>query len=272
MKKWVLFSCFIGLTFSKPLTAYIQSYETPIVHYLHPVEIDNHESNLQSVDCIFVINLNRRPDKWARVEKLFQEQKLYVNRFPAIDGWQQLTDEAVRSLVGNYQSSLNKGELGCLLSHVSILKEAYARGYSTIWIMEDDVEFVDDVQLIPKFLSALFSMDPDWDVFYTDTDGTYPSLSIAFRPDDLDHYPLEYYLKREVVGKGIMRTRQRFGAYSLLLSRKGIEKMLDYFTHVYLYEPIDIDMHYIPGIRQYSVIKDVVSTDNSMKPSNTKCE
>ena len=48
----------------------------------------------------------------------------------------------------------------------------------------------------------------------------------------------------------------------MLISRKGIKKILDYFTHVYLWAPIDVDMHYIPGIRQYSTRRNVVSLWN----------
>ncbi|HEX2579482.1 MAG TPA: glycosyltransferase family 25 protein, partial [Rhabdochlamydiaceae bacterium] len=192
---------------------------------------------------------------------------LYVNRFSAVDG-RQLTNEDIKSLRGNYDRPLTKGMIGCLLSHISLLKEAYDRGYNVIWVLEDDIEIVDDIRRIPPLLSALYEIDPDWDVFYTDIDGKnssngeyVPSLSSDFRPDDFFHHPLSDYLKREIVGDGIMRIGQRFCTHSLIISRKGIEKIFNYFTHVYLYSQIDIDMHYIPGIRQYSVVKDIVSVN-----------
>lgn len=258
---------------SQNLFAYIQSNETPVVNYLKPVEILNTESNIQNIDCIFVINLDRRPERWGKIENLCRKHKFCVNRFPAIDGW-QLTDEDMKNLKGNYECQLTKGMVGCLLSHVSILKEAFARGYNVIWVMEDDIEIIDDIRLIPSLLSTLYEIDPDWDVFYTDRDGRNSSngeyifsLSSDFRPDDLFHQPLSYYLKREVVGEGIMRIGQRFCTHSLIFSKKGIEKILHYFIHVYLYSPIDIDIHYIPGIREYSVVKDIVGV--SPAPSDT---
>lgn len=275
MRIWLfmLFYCLICLITPKILVGYIQTYETPVVSYLKPVEIINSESNLESIDCIFVINLDKRPERWNRIEKLCQEQKLYVNRFSAVDGW-QLTDECIKELKGPYQRPLRKGMIGCLLSHVSILKEAYLRGYNIIWILEDDIEFVDDVRLIPNLLARLSAVDSDWDIFYTDVDGKnskhgnyIPSLSSDFRPDDLNHPPLFYYLRRTLVDEGIMRIGQRFCTHSLILSRNGIEKMFYYFTHVYLYSPLDIDMHYIPGIREYSVTKDIVSVNP--EPSDT---
>jgi GR25 family glycosyltransferase involved in LPS biosynthesis len=258
------------------MQAHIQPYETPTSSYLRSTEIAYSTSNFPPIDCIFVINLDRRPERWEKTKKLCDKQNLVVNRFSAIDGW-TLSDLDVKKLMGNYEIRLRKGTIGCLLSHVSILKEAYNRGYNTIWIMEDDVEFLGDIHTISPLLKTLTKIDPNWDVFYTDIEGKdangnrIPSLGSDFRPDDFGHFPLSYYLKRRVVSKGIMRIGQRFGAHSFILSRKGIEKILHYFTHVYIYSPIDVDMHYIPGIRQYSAMEDIVSvchapSDNEIPP------
>jgi hypothetical protein len=62
-----------------------------------------------------------------------------------------------------------------------------------------------------------------------------------------------------VVGENLMKIGQRFCLHSYFVSRKGMEKILHYFTHTYIYTAVDIDIHYIPDIRQYSVLEDVVS-------------
>ena len=40
---------------------------------------------------------------------------------------------------------------------------------------------------------------------------------------------------------------------------KDVEKVLRYFTHVYLWSAIDVDIHYVPSIREYSTRRDIVS-------------
>lgn len=256
---------FIGILnfFLSNLFSHIYLYETPIEKYLKSIEVSEFESGLLGVDCIYVINLDKRPTKWDRMKKLCKLEGLNVNRVSGIDGL-KIPFKIRKELAGPYPVRLTKGALGCLLSHISVIKDAYERDFEIIWIMEDDVVFIEDVKLIPNLLEKLFDIDPDWDIFYTDIDskdkkGNYiKSVSSDFRPDRM-HYPLKYYINRIVIDDDIMKIGQRFGMYSLFVSRKGIEKILNYFTHVYLWTAIDIDIHYIPGIREYSARKDIVS-------------
>ena len=74
-----------------------------------------------------------------------------------------------------------------------------------------------------------------------------PSVDADFRPDFSYKHP-SHYLERTLLDKEIMSVRQRFGMYSFFLSRFGMKKILDYFTHVYLWSAVDIDLHYIPDL------------------------
>lgn len=239
------------------------SSETPIIKYLKPIEITEPESGIELVDCIYVINLDERPEKWERMKALLSDQGLKANRMSGINGW-KIPPKGQEELAGPYPIRLRGGHFGCLLSHVSVLKDAYERGFEIIWVCEDDIEFIESAKQIPTLLKNLSEIDPDWDVFYTDIDskdkqGNYMrSVSSDFRPDRT-YPPVEYYTERIQLTDDIMRIRQRFGMYSLLISRKGLKKILDYFTHLYLWTAVDIDIHYIPGIRQYSATRDIVS-------------
>ena len=63
----------------------------------------------------------------------------------------------------------------------------------------------------------------------------------------------------------MLRIYQRFGAYSMILSKTGIENVLRHFTNNYLWTSYDVDIHYIPGIRQYCVNRDVVSINYKIR-------
>ena len=247
--------------------AYYHSFTTPLLTYTKSITLTSPRSNVEGVDCIYVINLDDRPQKWARVKSLFDKRWLGVNRVSGING-RKLSTDTKKVLLGPYFPGINGGlgggHIGCFLSHLSIMKDAYERGFDVVWVMEDDVEFLDDVDEVPRLLAELSKLDPCWDIFYTDTDSKDPqgnhiqSLMLAPRPDQ-PLSPLEWYLKRELLSPDIMKIGQRFGMYSVLISKRGLKKLIDYFSHVYLWSPIDIDIHYIPGIRQYSSTSDIVS-------------
>jgi hypothetical protein len=243
--------------------AQIYSDETAVAKYLKPVEISEFESGLNLVDCIYVINLDKRPEKWKRVKKSFDKRHLKVNRVSGIDG-KLIPPSVLEELAGSYPNRLYPGEIGCLLAHVSVIKDAYERGFQIVWIAEDDMFFLDNVKLIPYLLTKLSRIDPDWDIFYTDIDsrsldgGHNPSLGSDFRPDRV-YEDRKHYHERTFVDYDIMKLGQRYGLYSTFMSRKGLKKVFDYFTHVYVWSPVDIEMHYIPGIRAYSVTQDIVT-------------
>ncbi|MBA3239380.1 MAG: glycosyltransferase family 25 protein [Parachlamydiaceae bacterium] len=263
------------LLFSNELSARIYPTPTPVSKYLKKINSKVINSRVNRVDCIYVVNLDRRPEKWKRMQRLFKEAGINGNRFSAIDGL-KISDEIQTELAGNYPVRMLRGEVGCLLSHVSVMKDAYDRGFDLIWVFEDDVEFIEDPHVMTPIIKALSSIDPNWDVLYTDMDSKHSSGEIAlalgldFRPDRLFYYPLEHYLRRKFVSADLMRLGQRYGLYSYLVSRKGMKKIYHYFTHVNLWTAVDIDIHYIPTIREYSTTREVVTLWTHSPISDTR--
>jgi GR25 family glycosyltransferase involved in LPS biosynthesis len=262
------------LSLLTPLTAYIENHLTPVSHYLTQVNITETNSGLKYVDCLYVINLDHRTEKWAKAKKAFNKQKCYPNRVSAINGW-QLPPSAPAELMGPYFNhpippnlkGLTPGGIGCLLSHVSIYKDAFNRGLNTIWICEDDIKIIDKLEKIDELIKNLNRLDPNWDVLYTDftTNGTDIQQP---RPNQPNYLPIKR--RRVIASETLLRTHGRFQTHSMILSRRGIEKALNYFTHVYLYAPIDIDLHYIPSLREYSTKKDLVTFNKNSTLSDTE--
>ncbi len=254
----------VGLFFSsQDLCAYIYPYETPIVQHLKTLNITEFDTGIEKVDCIYIINLDTRPEKWERVIPQFIDRGLKFNRVSGVVG-SDLSESQVLEMAGFYQRWMKVGHIGCLLSHISVLKDAYNRDVERIWVMEDDAEVLEDPHQISDILSELEEIDSDWDILYTDTDmrdstdGYLRFLALDSRPDQKLQF-WYYLIKRTQLSKNIMKIGQRYGTHSFLISRKGMKKMLDHFTHVYLWSAIDIDMHYIPNIREYSTTRDIVS-------------
>ena len=105
---------------------------------------------------VVCINLDRRPDRWQRMQNEFSRHGLHsVQRFPAIDG------ENVVKPAGWQHSA---GAYGCLLSHVQVVEEARAAGACSVLIFEDDAVIAPDFQNTLASFSK--EVPDDWDMLY----------------------------------------------------------------------------------------------------------
>lgn len=248
-------------------SGYLQTETTPTLKYLKSIDVKETNSGVDSIDCVYVINLDARPKRWERMEALLKERGIHANRVSAVNGW-ELTSEVSKELAGHYPVRLKNDALGCLLSHFSIYKNAYDRGFKTVWILQDDADFIGEIKEIPVYLKVLSQIDPNWDIFYTDFDfrndqGGYllfinDKENEKGRPDQ-EVQDSWYYCIRMLACNGIMRILGRHGTTSMIISRNGLEKLVNYFSHVYIYTAIDHDIHLIPGLRQYVPVKELVT-------------
>lgn len=107
-------------------------------------------------DKVYCINLDRRED---RMNSFNEEVKKYnlgdFERFSAYDG---------RTLnMSQYNTKLNPGELGLVLSNLELIKIAKKEKFKSILIVEDDCKFTDEVSTIEKYFNFL---PEDWDMIY----------------------------------------------------------------------------------------------------------
>jgi len=102
------------------------------------------------------INLDRRPDRWQRMQTEFARHGVEgVRRFPAVDG-------STVQLPANWNHTA--GAYGCLLSHLEVVQEARRLDHKSVLIFEDDTVF--DPQFESKFVSFVEQVPADWDMLY----------------------------------------------------------------------------------------------------------
>jgi GR25 family glycosyltransferase involved in LPS biosynthesis len=105
---------------------------------------------------VVCINLDRRPDRWQRIQKELARHGIdSVERFAAIDG------DTVEKPAGWIHT---RGAYGCLLSHVEVVKEARQSGASAVLIFEDDAVLDPDFQ--NRFTNFIKEVPDDWDMLY----------------------------------------------------------------------------------------------------------
>ncbi len=235
--------------------------------YLPKINIVHEKSGVEGVDCIYVINLQNRLKKWQKVQSLFQIYGLKPNRVNAVNGW-KMDETELKQIVGRYNLWMNPGQIGCFLSHLSVWKDAIERQFDCVWVCEDDIQMDRNPKEISELVDSLTKIDPNWDVLYTDLDTKYPEREKKNPIEDaLNWRPPK--INRDRVNDKLCKTGFRWGMYSMLISKKGLKKIYQNMMSVPICAPVDLEIHLIPYIQQYSVIKSVVSVDMSGGISDT---
>lgn len=106
-------------------------------------------------DKIFCINLNSRPDRWKEAEQEFNKHSIKVERIAAVEGAKMNLE---------FPPEIKEGAVGCSLSHFFCIKYAKQLGINKLLILEDDVEFVDNINEL--FSEYIKEVPPDWDMLY----------------------------------------------------------------------------------------------------------
>lgn len=131
--------------------------------------------NKLGLSKIFVINLERRKEKFLKVKKLADVIGLEVERFIGVDGdtltTDHLHDEGIR-LIPEYENMFEKrpmrlGEVGCFLSHYKIWEHIVDLGLDEVLVLEDDVIFEHYFsQMTEAALTEVRSLIRDYDLLY----------------------------------------------------------------------------------------------------------
>jgi GR25 family glycosyltransferase involved in LPS biosynthesis len=166
---------------------------------------------------------------------------------------------------------MTRGALGICMSHFSILKDAWDSGYETIWVMEDDIEVTKNphyLSILIQKLDALVGKD-NWDILFTDQNTKdkqgHPIVThqAPERPDmdcSLEARFSEKYSLDKEISPDFRKIGARFGAYSMIIRRSGIKKLLDFVVEHKIFYQYDIDNFLPEDIHRYSLNYDVVST------------
>lgn len=256
-------------------------------------------SPISGIDFIYMINLDQRPEKFAHSLQELEPFGIVPYRFSAVNGWeislQNINGCGIKphrgmktTLMGTYYDPsegglphhekimhqdqyylshcMSRGAVGIVLSHLSIIKDALESGYETIWIMEDDIEVIDDPFKLEALLAELQHVSKGgWDIFFTDRDtknqkGEYAPCHNRYERPNYAPDNLKFYEKRKNVSDNLRTIGGRFGAYSYILHRSGMEKIWKFYKKYQVFLPYDLDIFLINDFRIYTVRKDIVST------------
>lgn len=196
---------------------------------------------------IFVINLARSPNRWARVTAQLANCGLGCIRIEAVDAT-LLTPEELSAASppalnrALYHKELTPGEIACYLSHRRAWQEIVARGLGGAIVLEDDVLLGRD---FTTALAELERIPLDWDVIKLGSLSTKP---LAARTS-ATRFSLCAYRKVPI------------SAFAQAVSRAGAEKLLN--ARRAFGRPVDVDLQFpwetgveVLGLEPYPVTVD----------------
>lgn len=124
----------------------------------------------------YVINLPRSTERWSHVQRELADTP-FANalRFNGIDG-RALSESDIRSLqhsgvladdLSAFRPAQRLGEIGCVLSHVGVLREVVRLGLPSALILEDDIVLAGDrLSWCERVQRAFADVPQGWELWY----------------------------------------------------------------------------------------------------------
>jgi GR25 family glycosyltransferase involved in LPS biosynthesis len=186
------------------------------------VEEVEEEVNLKLDEKIktYVLNLDRRPDRWEDFVKNNSHGLKFLNyeRFSAVDGNIIKNTTQLQRIFNNNDYNMKVGMVGCLMSHVKMYIQLIYSEYDMFCIFEDDIEISSNFQ--NKFLNIMKQLKSvDWDLVYlghherNKTENNLTSMPIIQKTNVYQSFKLS-------LG----------GTTGYLITKKGAQKLLDFIS------------------------------------------
>jgi alpha(1,3/1,4) fucosyltransferase len=238
-----------------------KTYQKSAPLYLHRGAPVTHKPVIPGIDDVWVISLDRRPDRWQSLMTAHPNLLQMANRLPGIDGKElQLTQSLVRLFAPN-DFKWKKSVTGCALSHVLTWAQLASEHPSVqnYLILEDDCRFVNKAGWTEDVAAAIAKAPANADLL----------MLGGVLPNNLKYYPSLLEPVNEVWATikpnnlfDPSKTMPffHFCAYSYILTRTGAKKLMAAIQANGIYTSIDhFLMHPAHGLTTY-VLKDLIST------------
>lgn len=212
------------------------------------------------LDRSYVINMDKDVKRLAEFDFMMKKCEWNYVRFPAVEP-NKMTAHHLK-MQEEYLSpahTLRRGEICCLLSHISLWVDAHENQYDRVAIFEDDARVLTANPSIKEPIEELYA---------------YLQANNIEEPDILYLGKCcDYCKKLKRVYGNVYYSVRPICAHAYILSKKGIEKLLKLGPYV---RPLD--MKVADAIAQGDLrvmvfqpslfFQDVIDTESNLRPSN----
>ena len=128
------------------------------------------------VDQVYLINLERRPDRLANMHAIFNELGIDYQWVKAVDGKSTINEEYLKQhgiqMMADFSEPyhgrpLTYGEIGCFMSHYNIWLDVLDQGWKEVIVFEDDVRFEPFFRAkLSEVQDELQALQIEWDLIF----------------------------------------------------------------------------------------------------------
>ena len=237
-----------------------KTYQKAASVYCHRGAPRTHGQVLKGIDDIWVVNLDRRADRWASWLAANPSLKDDANRLPAIDGKTLTLTPALAAFFDGNDFLWKKSVVGCALSHAILWAQLVCEhpAVKNYMIFEDDHRFVDQEGWPETWKKAVQEAPADAELLYLG--GVLPGNKSVYS-DFLEPVNDVWATIRPntAFGSNTPLPIFHFCTYAYVLTRAGAAKLLKALQTTGCYTSIDHFLnHPRNGLRVY-VMRDLIA-------------
>lgn len=189
----------------------------------------------QYFDRIYLLNMEKDADRLNRMGEVFN-----LLEMSNIKRWNAYTPETSDDMKGGH--NLSPSYVACLKSHLTIIQNAYKKGYEKILVIEDDVVPISNFHNV--VFDYLGSVPDDWDLLY-----------FSFIPLNIDRSSWSYidFEKTKTSNEtvlmkdGLNKATEFWSLMSYGISRRMMKVILDFYNDNTL---IELDRYFVDYIQR----------------------
>ena len=189
----------------------------------HELNFINEESNKQLKLKTFVINLDKRKDRWENFKNNNTDLDfIKYERFSAIDGGNLKNSSQLQRIFDGNDYNMRVGIVGCALSHIKLYIDLINSKEDIFCILEDDIIVVPEFEKKFLYLFSLFDKK-DWDIIYLGH-----HLYKEYKTDET--YDKKIFPKIEKWDSKTSLKMSMGGTGGYIINKKGAQKILEFIN------------------------------------------
>lgn len=242
MKTLILLVVFLSLQFYSVAGSLEKYFKYDTTHQF-PSVLD--------VDAVFAINVHKNEFKAIRAQ--FDSYHIDINTYSKF-----ATRELDHHLISKFCSSNVTPELlSEILSHLSLYYYCLQNGMSRVLIVNTKAQIKQSPFILNGLLKELETIDPLWDIFFTDVDYHNLNNGDIIVPTIVIDGEVQPNKKR--VSANISQVLCRYGTISFIISHSGMMKILNALNHNWIDFPYDQILFRIPDLKCYGPDSDIIT-------------
>jgi GR25 family glycosyltransferase involved in LPS biosynthesis len=178
----------------------------------------------------YVINLDRRPDRWNNFSKLEEPKFLRYEKFSAVDGSKLTPNRQLQRIFEGNDYNMRDGMVGVALSHIKLWIDLINSDKEFYCVFEDDVTFVPGME--QKFTHVLSILPGGWGMCFL-------GHHVWPQHETPDCYDKEKIPRLDKWNAFQSLTYSIGGAVGYLISKAGALAMLEFIEDVGMTNAID---------------------------------